>query len=245
MPSELRASLRYVSARSSFPPRTTSPVLASRLDTSTTLKYLWFVSSAAAGTLIFPRSRGASPSPANAATITGTCMSNTGNRDLRSNATCPSSASFVGNRVQYGPYLTTQKTSPALATSSGRSWILKMSTSSSPILGSSAACTFCRCRCSRYSSSMYAETRISPYGSPSEFLLFPEVSKSVSHFAGGGLSKPSWMSRSSHLICTCPMSSSNPPSKSYTLNQSVFWVYGRLITNENLRSHSGASTSSM
>ena len=66
------ASRRYVSATSNLPPFSTSPVAALTAPMSTTLKYRWLLSSAATGTLIFPKSFGASPTPANAAMTTGT-----------------------------------------------------------------------------------------------------------------------------------------------------------------------------
>ena len=82
---------------------------------------------------------------------------------------------------------------------------MKMSTSSSPRLGSSADVHLLQVHVVQVLLVDVRREHVA-VGVAVRVFLFPEVSSRVYHFAGGGLAKPSWMSRSSHLICTCPMS---------------------------------------
>ena len=137
--------------------------------------------------------------PSKSATVTRSAGSNTGYRSRWFHRGF-AEFSTLGVRVQYGPHFTTQCVVVGVSRPSAPS----TSTDRRPTRPAASP----PCRCSKYSSSRYARTKMSPYFSPAAFASLPSLSTRVIHVSSGAFFKPLCTFKSETLRTALPIRSS-------------------------------------
>ena len=184
-----------------------------------------------------PKYLALSAAPSKSATVTRSAGSKTGYRSRwfhRGFTEC----STLGVRVQYGPHFTTTCV------------VVGVSRPSAPTTSTDRRPTrpFASppCKCSKYSSSKYARTKMSPYFSPFSFNSLPSLSTKVIHRSSGAFFNPLCTLSSETFKTALPIKSSNLVASSCSYSViSKSSPYGFETIKLNARSHSGSVASSM